>query len=75
MIEDLKRWAGDRVKDNITCAFGDPCENEKRLIDICVEIGLSLGNMYFRHKIRYQYIRVAKGQDGLRVMSMIYWYC
>ena len=35
------------------------------------ERGLGVGNTYFEHKSLYKYTRVARGQDGVEVMSMI----
>ena len=36
-----------------------------------VEGGLSVSNPYFEHMSLYKYTRVARGQDGVEVMSMI----
>ena len=40
-------------------------------MDFCVEKGLCVGNAYFEHKSLHKCIRVAKGQDGVGLMSMI----
>ena len=41
-------------------------------MDFCAERGLCVGNTYFEHKILHKYTRVARGQDGVGVKSMIY---
>ena len=42
-----------------------------RVIDLSAEKGLCLGNTYFEHKSLYRYTRLARGQDGVEVISMI----
>ena len=41
------------------------------MTDLCAERRLSLGNTYFDHKSLHKYTRVARGQDGLEIISMI----
>ena len=52
---------------------GVPGENEngRRVIDCCAERGLSLSNTYFEHNSLHNYKRLARGQDGVEVKSMI----
>ena len=60
-------WVG------IIGALGVPrgIDNGRRVIDICLERGLSVSNTYFEHKSYHKYTRVARGQDGVEAMSMI----
>ena len=44
MVEDLKRWVADRVKEDVTSALGVPVEKESSRL-VCRK-----GNMYFEHK-------------------------
>ena len=37
-----------------------------------MEMGLCVGNTYFKHRSLHKYTRVARGQDGLEVKSMIH---
>ena len=37
----------------------------------CAERELCVGNMYFKHMSLHKYTRVARGQDGVEVKSMI----
>ena len=46
-------------------------DNGRRVIDFCAEKGLSASNAYFEHKSLHKYTRVARGQDGVEVISMI----
>ena len=40
-------------------------------MEFCAERGLCVGNTYFEHKNLHKYTRVARGQDGVEVKSMI----
>ena len=40
-------------------------------MEFCAERGLYVGNTYFEHKNLHKYTRVARGQDGVEVKSMI----
>ena len=40
-------------------------------MEFCAERGLCVGNTYFKHRNLHKYTRVARGQDGLEVNSMI----
>ena len=73
MLGDLNRWIRDRVRGNITGAFGVPGENDngRRMDEFCAERGLYVGNTYFKHKSLHKYTKVAKGQNGVEVKSMI----
>ena len=72
MLGDLNGWIGDRVKASITGAFGIPGKNNngRRVVEFCAEMGLCMGNIYFKQKNLHKYTRVAKGQDRLEVKSM-----
>ena len=43
-----------------------------KVMEFCAERRLSLGNTYFKHRSLRKYIRVARGQDGVELKSMIY---
>ena len=70
---DLNEWIGDRVRTGITGAFGVPGENAngRRVVEFCGERGLCVSNTYLEHKNLHKYTRVARGQDGVEVKSMI----
>ena len=40
-------------------------------MEFCAEKGLCLGNKYFEHGSLQKYTRMARGQDGVEVKSMI----
>ena len=42
-----------------------------RVIDFCAERGLSISNTYFEYRNLSKYTRMAGGQDGVEVKSMI----
>ena len=65
VLGDLNGWFGDRVKVGITVGFGVSGESDygRRVIDIYVEKGLYVSNIYFEHKSSRKYTRVATGQD------------
>ena len=46
-------------------------KNGRRVVEFCAESGLYVSNTYFEHKNLHKYTRVAKGQDGVTVKSMI----
>ena len=41
------------------------------MVEFCGERVLRVGNTYFKHRSLHKYTRVAKGQDGVEVKSMI----
>ena len=41
-------------------------------MEFWAEIGLCVGNTYFKHRILHKYTRVARGQGGVEIKSMIY---
>ena len=41
------------------------------MVEFCVERGLCVGNTYFNHRRVHKYTRVAKGQDGVEIKSMV----
>ena len=61
------------MRASITGAFGVPGENEngRRVVEFCAERGLCVDNTHFEHKSLHKYTRVARGQDGEEVKSMI----
>ena len=72
-LGDLNGWIRDKVGASATGAFGVPGENdsERRVVEFCTERRLCVGNTYFKHKSWLKYTRVARGQDGVEVMSII----
>ena len=40
-------------------------------MEFWAEIGLCVGNTYFKHRILHKYTRVARGQGGVEIKSMI----
>ena len=62
------------MRAGITGAFGFPGENEngRKVVEFCAESWLCVGNTYFEHNNLHKYTRVARGQDGVEVKSMIY---
>ena len=40
-------------------------------MEFCTERGLCVGNTYFKHRSLHKYTRVARGQDGVEIKSMI----
>ena len=43
----------------------------KRVVKICAERGLCVGNTYFKHRSLRKYTRVAMGQYIVQVRSMV----
>ena len=41
------------------------------VVDFCVEKGMYVGHTYFEHFSLHKYNRVARGQDGAEVKSII----
>ena len=64
MLGDLNGWSGDRVTAGITGAFGVPGENKNgsRVVALCPELGLCMGNTYFEHKNLHKYTRVERAK-------------
>ena len=69
MLGDLNGWIEDRVRAGKTGPFYVPGENDNgnRMVEFVQKWGLCMGNTYFIHK----YTRVASGQDGVKVKTMI----
>ena len=40
-------------------------------MEFCTEKGLCTSNIYFKHRSLHKYTRVARGQDGVEIKSMI----
>ena len=64
ILGDLNRWIGDRTRVGII---------GRRVVELCAERKLCLGNTYFEHRSLHKFTRVARGQDGVEVKSMIVW--
>ena len=73
ILGDLKGWIGDRTRTGITGTFGVSEENEngRRVVEFCAERGLCVDNTYFEPPSLHKYTKVARGQDGVEVKSMI----
>ena len=41
------------------------------MVKFCTERGMCVGNTYFKHRSLQKYTRVARGQDGVEIKSMI----
>ena len=65
---------GDWLRADLTDGFEVPGEkdNGRRASDLCVESGLCVGNTYFEQKSLHKYNSVARGQDGVEALSMIW---
>ena len=61
------------VRMSITGAFRVLGENDsgRRVVDVCAEKVFCMSNTYFKHKSLCKYTRVARGQDGLGLRSII----
>ena len=72
-MRDLNRWIGNRTRTGITGAFRVPGENDngREVVEFCAERGLCVGNRYHVHRSLHKYARLARGQDGEEVKSMI----
>ena len=66
VLGDLNARVGDREIEGVTGKYGVQGENEsgERMIDMCVEQELAVGNSYFKkkRKNKYTWIRVAAGR-------------
>ena len=73
ILGDINIWIGDKTRDGITSAFRDPGENDngRKVVEFCKERGLCVGNTYFKNRSLYKYTRVARGQYGVEIKSMI----
>ena len=75
ILGDLNGWIGDRTRAGITGAKGVSGEfdNGRRVVEFCPERGLCVGNTYFKQKQRslHKHTRLARGQDGVKIKSMI----
>ena len=73
ILKELIRWIGDRMRAGITGAFGVTGENDndRKVVEFYAEKGPCVGNTYFKHRSLHKYTRVAGGQDGMDVKSMI----
>ena len=65
VLGDLNVCIGDRVRLAIAVAFGVPGENDngRRVVKLCAERGLYVGNTYFEYKSLH---KVHKGGNGPR---------
>ena len=52
--------------------FGILGENDdgRRMMELCAERRMCVGNTYFKHRSLHKYTRVARGRDGAEVKSM-----
>ena len=74
ILGNLNRWIRGSTRACVTGAFGVPGENDnsRRVVEFCAERGLGVSNTYFEHRSLHKYTRVARGEDGVEVKSMIY---
>ena len=66
LLGDLNARVGDVEVEGVVGKYGVPGENEsgERLLDMCVEQELAIGNSFFKKKgiNKYTWIRVANGR-------------
>ena len=69
VMGDLNGWIGDRARAGITGAFRVQRENDngRRMVELCVERGLCMGNTYFEYRSLHKYTKVARAQDIVEV--------
>ena len=67
VIGDLNGWIGNRMSAGITGKFGvlGKISNGAESGYICV------GNTYLEHKRLHKYKRMARGQNGVKLMRML----
>ena len=53
-------------------AFGVPGDNGRRVVELCAESELCVGNTYLKRRSLHKYTRVARVQDRVEVKSMIH---
>ena len=60
-------------KASIIGAFGVPGENDndRIVVEFCIERGLCVGNSYFKHMSLHKYTSMVRGQGGVEIKSMI----
>ena len=67
VLGDLNARVGDGELEGVAGKYGVSGENEsgERLLDMCVEQELAIGNSFFKKKEinKYTWIRVANGSD------------
>ena len=67
VLGDLNARVGDGEVEGVVRKYGVPDENEsgERLLDMCVERELVIGNSFFKKKgiNKYTWIRVANGRE------------
>ena len=72
VLGDLNARVGDGGVEGVVGNYGVPGENEsgERLLDICVEQKLVIGNSFFKKKgiNKYTWIRVANGREIERAL-------
>ena len=73
ILGDLNGWIGDRTRAGITSAFRVPGENDngRRVVEFCEEMGLCVGNTYFKNRSVHKYTIVAGGRNGVEIKSII----
>ena len=73
VLGDLNGWIEDWMRAGTTGPFGVPGENGngKRVVEFCAERRLCVSNTYFEHKGLHKYTKLARGQDGVEIRSMI----
>ena len=62
ILGDINGWIGDRTRSGVIGAFGVSGENYngRRVMELCAERGLCVGNTYFKHRSLHKYTRVTK---------------
>ena len=67
----LNGWKGDGTRAGITFAFEVPGDdnNGRRVVELCAERELCIGNTYFVHRRLHKNTRVARGQGGVEIKA------
>ena len=73
ILGNLNGWIGNGKRADITGAFRVPGENdnEGKVAELCAERELCRGSTNVKRRSLLKYTRVARGQDGVEVKSMI----
>ena len=74
VLGDLNARVGDGEAQGVVGKYGVPGVNEsgERLLDMCMEKELVIGNSCFKKKCisKYTWIRVANGRDRKRITGL-----
>merc|ERR1712002_118694 len=73
VMGDMNAKVGDREREGVTVKYGVPDVNEngERLVEVCAERRMSVGNTWFQKRLCQKYTREGEGGQGRSLIDYV----